>query len=89
MRSGSTPASLTDRDPFESVSQDMRLSELLSGGMESVTSIDPLSQLASPGSFKVSVSDPPPRRFYKLHLHKDFFIKVWFDRLALLALLDR
>eukprot|EP00794_Sanderia_malayensis_P020280 gene20280-22266_t len=86
-RSGSTPASLTDRDLFESVSQDMRLSQLFPGGLESRTSTDPLSQLASPGSFKVS--EPPPRRFYKLHLNENFFIKVWFDRLALLALLDR
>eukprot|EP00112_Aurelia_sp_Birch-Aquarium-sp1_P002145 Seg1232.15 transcript_id=Seg1232.15/GoldUCD/mRNA.D3Y31 product="Pecanex-like protein 3" protein_id=Seg1232.15/GoldUCD/D3Y31 len=86
--SGSTQASLTDRDLFESVYQDMRLSQLLSGGLESRTSTG-LSQFASPGSMKASVSGAPPRRYYKLLISKSSFIKIWFDRLALLALLDR
>ena len=86
--SGSTQASLTDRDLFESVYQDMRLSQLLSGGLESRTSTG-LSQFASPGSMKASVSGAHPRRYYKLLISKSSFIKIWFDRLALLALFDR
>ena len=67
----------------------MRLSQLLSGGgLESRASTG-LSQFASPGSLKVSVSEPPPRRYYKLFMNKSIFVKIWFDRLALLALLDR
>ena len=86
VESVSTPASLADRDLFESVYQDMRLSQLLSGGLESRTSTG-LSHFASPGSLKTS--EPPPRRYYKLFLNESFFIKIWLDRLALLALLDR
>eukprot|EP00795_Rhopilema_esculentum_P002882 gene2882-1119_t len=83
--SGSTQASLTDRDLFESVYQEVRLSHLLSGGVEP----RPWAQFASPGSMKVSASELPPRRYYKLHVYSSFFVKIWFDRLALLALLDR
>lgn len=86
IESVSTPASLADRDLFESVYQDMRLSQLLSGGLESRTSTG-LSQFASPGSLKIS--EPPPKRYYKLFLSESFFVKIWLDRLALLALLDR
>ena len=83
----STPASITDRELFD-VYQDMRLSQLLSRGLDSRASTG-LSQFASPGSLKVSVSEPPPRRYYKLFINETFFFKIWLDRLALLALLDR
>ena len=77
-----------ERDLLESMYRDMRLSQLLSGNVPSRSSTGH-SQFPSPGALNIQVTEPVPRRYYKLPVFGSYFVKVWFDRLALLALLDR